>query len=222
MGSALIAKGSAFGATPPSASAPAGAASAPVDPVVVEAAIAQLGSTDVAERESAERFLRAAGEAAIPALLAHISDPDLEIARRCLAILPMPRDPAERARVACRLLESGRGDAGERAVPFVFEGAPLVLAPFRAALAESDMPADSPQRRAADYMMEELRLWVDHLTFMQPRLPKMTVKRRTHHEKLMADIRGSRMESSRLMVIAEFGEAAAPPAELKRRPPVQP
>lgn len=222
IGSATLANGAAFAAPPPSASAPISAASKPIDPAVVEAAIARLGSADAGEREYAERTLREFGDRAAPALFAHVTDPDPQIARHCLAMLPMPRDPTERARAACRLLETGRGDAGERAVNFIFEGATDVLKPFQAALAASNMPVDSPQRRAADFMLGELDLWVAHFELMQKRLPNMKPEDRARHEKLMAETRASRMEASRLMVVAEFGEAAAPPAELKRRPPVQP
>src|SRR5262245_12463704 len=71
------------------------AASAPTSrpasqPDRIERLIAQLGNPDFRTREDAQKSLMALGGIVLPDLMKHITDPDPEIARRVLEILPLP------------------------------------------------------------------------------------------------------------------------------------
>jgi len=104
-------------AGPTSAPASAPAASQPARAADL---IARLGADDFRDRDAAQKQLAQLGEAALPALLDHLNDPDPEVARRISEILPVPADLARRADVAVRLIETGRRDHLRQAILILF------------------------------------------------------------------------------------------------------
>ncbi|MCK6485497.1 MAG: HEAT repeat domain-containing protein [Phycisphaerae bacterium] len=130
---AQSAHGSAPASQPVATSRPATAThSAPaVDPAHVERLILQLGDKDYHVRRAAHDALVALGDAAVDALLAHLSDPDHEIAGRVSAILPTPADPELRALVAIRLMETGRLDLLRKAIDILFDDPESAIKAFR-------------------------------------------------------------------------------------------
>lgn len=97
--------------------------------------VAQLGDPNYARREEAQSRLKAAGEAALSALLERVDDPDPEIARRVMEVLPLPRDGDARVQAAIRLLETSHREALARAVEWLFVDPGATLAAFERAAA---------------------------------------------------------------------------------------
>lgn len=100
-----------------------------------ESLVAQLGDPRFERREAAQRQLRELGEAALPVLLAHLADPDEEVARRIADVLPIPRDGTRRVDVAMRLLSTGRREHLRQAVVILFMDPAAVVEEFRRASA---------------------------------------------------------------------------------------
>lgn len=129
-----------------------------VNPSDVEQLIRRLGDTDYHVRRAAHDALIALGDAAVDALLAHLSDPDHEIAGRVSAILPTPVDPELRARVAVRLIETGRLDLLRKAVDILFDDPETALEPFRKRA--TDPSAHRYVRMLAPDIVRSLEDWI--------------------------------------------------------------
>jgi len=222
----------ALGGAPPAATAPTGrasaapprAASAPsAASADLESLIRELGATDSAARTRAAEALRSRGESALDALLAHVCDPDAEIALRCLDLLPSPADPHRRVEVVRQLIDSGKPEQVEKAVEFLFQEGASVKDAFTAEAVGTAGQKDSPFKRGAPPIVEELRLWVEHERFMKPRLATLPADQVGRQRKLLEEIRRGRMQAAYLLAIAEIGEMnlnRETPA--RRRPPEQP
>jgi len=103
----------------------------------IEALVRQLGDRSFDRREHAQQRLAALGEEALPALVARLRDPDPEIARRVVELLPTPRDPARRIDLAVRLLETGDREQLRKAVLMLFQDPGAIDEGFREAVAHS-------------------------------------------------------------------------------------
>jgi len=102
----------------------------------IEALVAQLGDRSFERREQAHARLAELGDAALPALLARLTDPDPEIARRVIELLPIPTDPPRRVDVVMKLLATGDREHLRKAVLILFQDPGAVDVAFRAAMAD--------------------------------------------------------------------------------------
>ncbi len=101
----------------------------------IEGLVGQLGDRSFERRERAQERLAELGEAALPALLARLTDPDPEIARRVIELLPIPTDPSRRVDVVMKLLATGDREHLRKAVLILFQDPGAVDVAFRAAMA---------------------------------------------------------------------------------------
>ena len=102
----------------------------------IEALVAQLGDRNFERRELAQVRLGELGETALPSLLAHLTDPDPEIARRVIELLPIPTDPARRVEVVMKLLATADREHLRKAVVILFQDPGAVDLAFRTAMAD--------------------------------------------------------------------------------------
>lgn len=109
-------------------------APATTQPAVAEL-VSRLGAADYRIRDAAQKQLTQLGDSALPELLNHIADPDPEVARRVAEILPTPKDPAQRADVAVRLIETGRREYLRQAVLMLFDQPDDMHTQFKRAVA---------------------------------------------------------------------------------------
>ncbi len=100
----------------------------------IETLVAQLGDRSFERRERANERLAELGEATLPALLARLTDPDPEIARRVIELLPIPTDPSRRVDVVMKLLTTGDREHLRKAVLILFQDPGAVDGAFRTAM----------------------------------------------------------------------------------------
>jgi hypothetical protein len=135
---------------------PAAAQEKSREPINIDDLVRQLGDPRFAHREIAQERLSALGESALDSLLAHLDDPDPEIARRVLAILPAPATPEGRAEVAVRLLAIGSRDHLRRAVVILFADPSAEMVD---AFEQAAVRAGGAAAAVAEPILEQLQNW---------------------------------------------------------------
>ncbi|MEE8171055.1 MAG: hypothetical protein V3T70_10950 [Phycisphaerae bacterium] len=163
--------------------------------------IRQLGDPEFSRREAATAALIKLGEQAVDALLAHLNDPDPEIAARAGGIIPMPIDIDRRVNVACRLIETARFDLVEKGVWMLFEDAEAALERFRRAA----RTAGPVVTRAAPDIIDCMERWISTNRLFQQNLSRRAA---LPPERRFSDEKYRQLERNNEMIRTDLAQAA--------------